>query len=393
MDLRNLPEQLHPLQRVNQRRNLIKRELDIDLSALEVQERSIGDAEKKNCEQMFGAVPIPVGYAGPLTVTFSNRAKAEIHLPLATTEGALVASVNRGCKAASTAGVTIVKSVHHGITRSIAFGLISHHSKLKASLEDIVTSIRQHEGLWRHAAESTSGHLKVKGFDLDLMKQYVFLTVAFDTDEAMGMNMATIASQAIADFLTEKTKGIRCITIAANVDSDKKASKRTHERGRGQEVVCSVHLSALTIADILRTTPEAMLAVADAKLKAGSALAGAIGKNLHAANIIAALYLSTGQDAAHVVEGSLADTTVTARGDGLDIEVRLPAIIVGVRGGGTGLPAQTSCLQLLLKPNVNLPKKIQLSESIAAAVLAGEISLLAAQSSQDLAKAHEKLAR
>lgn len=389
MDLRNLPEQLSGFQRVNQRRSLIERKFGLDLSAAEISERALGEAEKKNCEQMFGAVPLPVGYAGPLSVTFSNRSKAEIHLPLATTEGALVASVNRGCKACSVEGIKITRSTYHGITRSIAFTPASK----SATPQYIVDAIRSQETSWKQAAEATSKHLKVKGFDLDLSKQYVFLTVAFDTDEAMGMNMATIAAQAIADTLTSHSKDLKCITIAGNIDSDKKPSKRTHERGRGHEVICSTHLSAATIADILKSTPDAMLAVADAKLKAGSALAGAIGKNLHAGNIIAALYLATGQDPAHVSEGSLADTTVTARGDGLDIEVRVPAIIVGVRGGGTGLPAQSQCMKLLLKPNVNLHRKTQLAESIAIAVLAGEISLLAALASHELSNAHVKLAR
>ncbi len=389
MDLRNLPEQLSSAQRIHQRRSLIERELGIDCAGLDIQEKAVGDSEKKNCEHMFGAVPVPVGYAGPLSVTFSNRAKAEIHLPLATTEGALVASVNRGCKALSAEGVVISRSVHHGITRSIAFA----PSQKTGSVQQIVDVLRTQEKAWKQAAEATSGHLKVQGFDLDLGKQYVFLTVAFDTDEAMGMNMATIAAQAIGETIVKMLPSAKCVTVAGNIDSDKKPSRRTHERGRGFEVVCAAHLSKATIADVLKTTPQAMLEVADAKLKVGSSLAGAIGSNLHAANVIAALYLATGQDIAHTVEGSLADTTVIARGDGLDVEVRLPAIIVGVRGGGTGLPAQSECLKLLLKPNTNLHRKLQLAESIAAAVMAGEISLLAAQASGSLADAHQTLAR
>ncbi len=389
MDLRNLPEQLSSVQRINQRRRLVEHELGIDLSATEILEKAVGDSEKRNCEQMFGAVPVPVGYAGPLSVTFSNRSKAEIHLPLATTEGALVASVNRGCKALSAESVIIVRSVHHGITRSIAFAPATKTT----NIQQIVDVIRTQEKIWKQASEATSGHLKVQGFDLDLGKQYVFLTVAFDTDEAMGMNMATIAAQAIGEAITKILPGAKCVTVAGNIDSDKKPSRRTHERGRGYEVVCTAHLSKATIVDVLKTTPQAMLEVADAKLKVGSMLAGAIGSNLHVANIIAALYIATGQDIAHTVEGSLSDTTVLARGDGLDIEVRLPAIIIGVRGGGTDLPAQSECLKLLLKPNTNLHRKLQLAESVAAAVMAGEISLLAAQASGSLADAHQALAR
>lgn len=388
MDLRNLPEQLSSFQRINQRRTLIEHELGMDLSGLEPRESVIGESEKKNCEQMFGVVSVPVGYAGPLNVTFSNGTKSEIHLPLATTEGALTASVNRGCKALTANGVQINKSVDHGITRSIAFRAAS-----ATKVQDLVDTIRKNEAAWKATAKATSRHLEVKGYDLDIAKQFVFLTVAFDTGDAMGMNMATIASQAIADWVTEKTDGAKCITVAGNVDSDKKPSKRTHERGRGFEVVVSAILSKETVADVLKSTPAAMIAVANAKLKAGSEIAGAIGKNLHAANIVAALYLATGQDAAHVVEGSLADTEVEEVQSGLKIQVRLPAIIVGTIGGGTALPAQTQCRELLLKNKSGLQPKQQLAESIAAAVLAGEISLLAAQATQTLGSSHKKLAR
>lgn len=388
MDLRNLPEQLSSFQRINQRRTLIEKTLALDLEALQVNEKFIGDAEKKNCEQMFGSVPIPVGHAGPLKMAFSNSVVSDVHLPLATTEGALVASVNRGCKAASVAGITISKSVDHGITRSIAFRAAS-----STRVQELVDLIRKRETEWKAAGHGTSAHLKILGYDIDIQKQYVFLTIAADTDEAMGMNMVTLAAQAIADWIVSKTEGVKCITVAGNVDSDKKPSKRTHQRGRGYEVIASVTLSKETITDILKSTPADMVAVAKAKLDAGSELAGAIGKNLHAANIVAALYLATGQDAAHVVEGSLADTTVEETASGLKISVRLPAILVGVRGGGTSLPAQTQCRNILLKNKSNMPAKKQLAEAVAAAVLAGEISLLAAQAAGQLAQAHKELGR
>lgn len=388
MDLRDLPEQLSGIQRVNQRRTIIERELKVDLSRLAPPPDVIGEAEKKNCEQMFGVVPIPVGYAGPLKVTFSNGQNQELHLPLATTEGALVASVNRGCKAVSVSGVQISRSTHRGITRSIAFTW-----KGSGSAEQVIAVIRKNEAAWKAAAEATSGHLKILGYDVDLQKKYVFLTIAADTDEAMGMNMITIAAQAVADYVTTSAPDVICVTIAGNVDADKKSSKRTHERGRGYDIVCSAALSTATITDVLKSSVDSMLAVADAKLKAGSALAGMIGHNLHAGNIVAALYIATGQDPAHVTEGALADTEVEKAGDGLKVTVRLPAIIVGVRGGGTGLPAQSQAMGLLLKHRSGLHAKQQLAESIAAAVLAGEVSLLAAQAAGQLASAHKMMAR
>ncbi|MDD5469878.1 MAG: hypothetical protein PHO92_03745 [Candidatus Peribacteraceae bacterium] len=414
MDLRSPPSGLTPEERCDERRSRVEQETGTDLSLLKTDDAHIGQADERNCEQMFGTVALPVGYAGPLTVTFSSGERADIHLPLATTEAALVASVNRGCKAisASLDGVQVT-SVHHGVSRSLV--LKPRNGKGQSS----TLKIGEKADAWKKIGEATSNHLKIMKHEIDEADGFVFLTIYADTDEAMGMNMVTIAAQAIGDWLAQELDA-DLITIAGNVDSDKKPSQRTHDRGRGYEVTASAMIPSSIITDILKTTPEALLAVAEAKLKTGSRLAGAIGANMHAANIIAALYLATGQDAAHVVEGSLADTTVEAefgsrdsdlgnpRSDvrspnaitGIKITTRLPAIIVGLRGGGTGLPAQSQCLDLLLGKSSKLkthdpklPLKQQLAQSIGAAVLAGELSLLAAQASQSLASSHKSLAR
>ena len=384
MDLRNLPESLSSHERCAVRRMKIQDKLDLNLSLLGTEPSRIGQAEEKNCEQMFGSIPIPVGYAGPIKATFSSQETCELHLPLATTEGALVASVNRGCKAASAGEGIRITSIHHGISRSIAW-----KTKDPDALALLIT---EKEKFWKKQGEATSSHLKILSFEIDQKDDYVFLSIKADTDEAMGMNMITIAAQTIGDAIAELGK-VELITIAGNVDSDKKPSKRTHDRGRGYEVIAEALLKPHIIKDVLKVDPTKLLDVYEAKLKRGSEIAGAIGSNLHAANVIAALYLSTGQDTAHTVEGSLTDTTVTEEAHGISVRVRIPAILVGVRGGGTELPAQRQCLDLLMKPSTNLKPTQQLAESIGAAVLAGEVSLLAAQAAQKLASSHKKLAR
>jgi hydroxymethylglutaryl-CoA reductase (NADPH) len=389
MDLRTLPSSLSPSDRVNERRKRIETELNLDLSNVRTSPERAGHADEKNCEQMFGTVPIPVGYAGPLRVFFSSKEEKQIHLPLATTEGALVASVNRGCKAVSITGAS-TSSIHHGISRSIAW-------KVGKAVNEFCDSLKTRESEWKKIAEETSDHLKIISHEIESAEGHVFLTLYADTDEAMGMNMITIAAQAVGEWgesvMVSLSNHAEFVTVAGNVDSDKKPSLRTYEHGRGYEVTAETLLSKETIEEILKSSPEAMLKVAKAKLEVGSELAGAIGRNLHTANIIAALYLATGQDAAHVVEGSLSDTYVEETDDGLKVTVRLPAVIVGVRGGGTSLPAQSQCLQMLLKDKTKLHAKAQLAESIGAAVLAGEISLLAAQAGHQLARAHKELGR
>ena len=386
-------------ERCTERRKRIEQELNVSLGMISSDSEKVGAAEEKNCEQMFGHVPLPVGYAGPLNMTFSSNEKGVLHLPLATTEGALIASVNRGCKSLSESEVK-TSSVYHGISRSIAFkvpeGLPSEasQSEAKDGVQSFIGFIEQKTDEWKQVGEGTSSHLKILSNTIDHQNNHVFLTINGDTDEAMGMNMITIAAQSIANWIIEQYDSpVECITIAGNVDSDKKPSKRTHDMGRGYEVIAEVTISTDTIQSILKATPKTILNVSKAKLEAGSVIAGALGKNMHVANIIAALYLATGQDVAHTVEGSLADTAVEEVSDGLKIYVRLPAILVGIRGGGTGLPAQHECLELLMRPKTSLRPCQQLAESIGAAVLAGETSLLAAQASHHLAKAHTQLGR
>ncbi|MBU0767128.1 3-hydroxy-3-methylglutaryl-CoA reductase [Patescibacteria group bacterium] len=399
MDLRNLPEGLEPANRCEARRKIIEEELGADLSMLSVDSNKLGSAEEKNCEQMFGHVPIPVGLAGPLKIHFTSRSgdskiadASEIYLPLATTEGALVASVNRGCKALTESGGATVSSKYHGMTRSLCFKFQVPSSKFQKELE-------AKSEQWKEVGEATSDHLKIMSYTIDETTDYLFLTLNCDTDEAMGMNMVTIAAQAVGTWLEEQIEELKFVTVAGNVDSDKKPSQRTHDKGRGYEATAEAILTTDVIKDVLKTTPQDLLRTAHAKLDIGSRIAGAIGSNLQAANIVAALYLATGQDAAHVVEGSLADTHVSKHEKGLKISVRCPAILVGIRGGGTQLPAQSQCLDLLLQPVTknqklaNLSKCQQLAEIIAAAVLAGEISLLAAQATHTLAKSHGNLAR
>ncbi len=384
MDLRTLPPDMTSDERVSERRACIEKRLGIDLAHLTIGDEQIGVADEQNCEQMFGAVPIPVGLAGPLRIQFSSGEGRDIFLPLATTEGALVASVNRGCKAVTAAGGAWVSSAYVGITRSIAF-----EADDERGVSDKITAL---ESTWKKIAEATSSHLAILSYEIDAKDGIVFLTIASDTDEAMGMNMVTIAAQAVGEFLAKELQ-IQFLTVAGNVDSDKKPSARTKKYGRGYKVKAEVTLSEEIIRSILKSDPDSLLKTAHAKLEIGSSVAGALGRNLHVANVVAALYLATGQDVAHVVEGSLTDTRVSRDGGGIRFSVDIPAILVGVRGGGTNLPAQKQCLDMVLKEKTILRPSTQLAETIACAALAGEISLLAAQSTHTLAASHLALTR
>src|SRR3989338_5181670 len=362
MDLRKLSPDLDAAARIMKRRSLVEKELGLDLDALAINPDQIGLADQRNCEQMVGAVPVPVGIAGPLPIRFSSGEMTEVYLPLATTEGALVASVNRGCKAIRESGFVRVSSRYVGITRSIAFAVREDKT--------IAAKIRHCESEWKRRGEATSKHLKILSYEIESTDDVLFLALSADTDEAMGMNMITLAAQAVATFLSEEFD-IPILTVAGNIESDKKPSARTKAQGRGYHVRADIIIPEAVVYSVLKSDSHALTLTARAKLEVGSALAGALGKNLHAANTIAALYLSTGQDIAHVVEGSLADTSVHLEPQGIRIAADLPAILVGVRGGGIALPAQQQNLSILLKQKTSLRPAAQLAETIGAASLAG----------------------
>jgi hydroxymethylglutaryl-CoA reductase (NADPH) len=209
------------------------------------------------------------------------------------------------------------------------------------------------------------------------------------------MNMVTIASAKVADLVAQGT-GARLIALSGNMCTDKKPAAINGIMGRGRSVVAGVALSHDLIRKILKTDAKNLLEVNYRKNLVGSARAGSMGFNAHAANVVAAMFIACGQDAAHAIDGSTCITTVDLTDSGVYIAVTLPSLPVGTVGGGTGLETQQECLRILgvagsgNPPGTNAKK---LGEIIGAAVLAGEISLVGAIAAQHLARAHQQLGR
>jgi len=344
---------------------------------------------KKNCENLIGAVQIPVGVAGPLPI-HGEYAEGSFFLPLATTEGALVASVNRGCSAISRAGGAEVRLFRDGMTRAPVFAA---NDVIHA--RGIVEYVHSHHDEIAAAAESTTSHGKLIGITCSVAGTSVFVRFEFDTKDAMGMNMVTIASAKAAELITSKT-GARLIALSGNVCTDKKPAAINMIMGRGRTVAAGVKLPDSLIREVLKTDAATIAEVNMRKNLVGSARAGSFGFNAHAANIIAALFIACGQDPAHVVEGSLAITTVDPVPGGVYVSVTLPSLPVGTVGGGTGIATQQECLQILGVAGGGDPPGSharKFAEIIAAGVLAGELSLLGALGAQHLARAHQTLGR
>ncbi len=339
----------------------------------------------KNCENIVGSVEIPVGVAGPLPIRL-DHSEMEAIIPLATTEGALVASVNRGCKSLAQAGVTQVMVEKRGMTRSPVFECTSglEAKKFQTWFEDHMDTVKA-------VAESTSSHLRLLSHHTWIRGRFLYVRFAFDTQEAMGMNMVTIALQKALEEALVRHPEIKLLSLSSNVCTDKKDSVVNSLLGRGYWVQAEATLPKEVISSVLKTTAQKMFHVHIQKNLIGSNLAGSFSQNAHVANVLSAMYLATGQDPAHVVEGSKAFLTVEPQGEDLYVALTLPNINVGVVGGGTGIAAQQQA-RLMIGKGEKLTAR-QLAATVGAASLAGELSLLAALAEQKLAFAHDKLGR
>ncbi|KAF5091669.1 Hydroxymethylglutaryl-coenzyme A reductase [anaerobic digester metagenome] len=384
-----LEKELPPDKAVAIRRRFIEEETNTKLEHIGDLSISLDAVVKKNCENMIGTIQVPVGVAGPITI-HGEYTEGSYYLPLATTEGALIASVNRGCSLISAAGGTEVRILKDGMTRAPVFAADSIiHAKT------ICDWVMNHQDEIRAEAEATTRFGKLTSIDVTTGGTSVFVRMAFFTGDAMGMNMVTIASAKAADLISQKT-GARLIALSGNWCTDKKPASINAVMGRGKTVSAGILLTNELIERVLKTTASSLLEVNARKNLVGSARAGSLGFNAHAANIIAAMFIACGQDPAHVVEGSLCITTVDSAPDGVYVSVTLPALPVGTVGGGTGIDTQAESLRMLdvlgsgTPPGSNAKK---LAEIIASGVLAGELSLLGALAAQHLARAHSTLGR
>jgi hydroxymethylglutaryl-CoA reductase (NADPH) len=389
LKLYELEKELSPIDAIRVRREFIAQETGAVLENIGIFSIDIERVVKRNCENMIGTVQVPVGVAGPIQINGSN-ARGSYWLPLATTEGALVASVNRGCSAITKAGGADVRLLHDGMTRAPVFATDSviHAS----SVCDWVTA---HHDELKTAAESTTSHGKLTGIVTFVAGTSVYVRLEFDTKDAMGMNMVTIASAKVADLIAAGT-GARLIALSGNMCTDKKPAAINGIMGRGRSVVAGVALSHDLIAQVLKTDAKTIHEVNYRKNLVGSIRAGSMGFNAHAANVVAAMFIACGQDAAHAIDGSTCITTVDLTETGVYVAVTLPSLPVGTVGGGTGVETQQECLKLLGVAGSGTPPGTNarmLGEIIGAAVLAGELSLLGALAAQHLARAHQQLGR
>jgi hydroxymethylglutaryl-CoA reductase (NADPH) len=357
------------------RRALLNREQGEDLAAYQF-----------NIENCIGTVKIPVGLAGPLRIR-GMFASGDFYVPLATTEAALVASYSRGARTITEAGGCVSILLHEGMRRTPGFAL---RSLPDAGLFAIWCM--ENSDALRAAAARTTQHGELIDIGMAVEGNHVYLILDYTTGDASGQNMVTIATQAVCDYIMEHAAvRPKACFVEANLSGDKKATAHSFVTVRGKKVSAEVTLPADLVRSRLHTTPGEMERYW--KMSAiGAIQSGSIGVQGHFANALAALYISCGQDPACVAESAVGVTRfeMTDRGD-LYASVTLPSIVVGTVGGGTALPSQRACLEIMGLAGEG--KAQALAEVCAALALAGELSIAAALCSGDFTRAHQELAR
>ncbi len=340
---------------------------------------------KGNIEHYIGMSQIPTGIAGPLKVN-GEHAKGIFFVPLATTEGALVASATRGMNIITKSGGANVRVISEQMTKAPMF--------IFKDIPDAVKFLRWvegNEGKLKQIAQTASRFGKLIKIERFLLGRRAILKLCYTTGDAMGANMITMCSQKVYEYILKNYQGIEDSLFQCNVEGEKKVTYMNFFTGRGKNVVAEITIPSGIVEKFLHTTVDRISTVAQNSYL-GAMYSGMIGVNAHIANILTAVFIASGQDAAHVHDSSVGITVIekTKSGD-LYISVNIPSLEIGTVGGGTSIGTQKECLEIL--GCYGAGKVNKLAEIFASAVLAGEISLAGSQSAGDFAVAHDKLGR
>ncbi len=339
-----------------------------------------------NIESMVGFARVPVGVIGPLRIN-GSVAHGDFYVPLATTEGALVASFQRGARLISESGGATALCLTEAVSRGPGF-VFTTTVEAGRFLAHVLDSA---DGITRAVAGS-SRHAKLLDVTPSLVGKEVFLLFQFTTGDAAGQNMVTLATEAICRQLVE-TSPVKPVTwfIEANLSGDKKATHLAFQMTRGKRVVTEVIVPSALVAKFLHTTPQQIKRYWEVALL-GSLQSGSIGMQGHVANGLTALFLACGQDVACVSEVAVGLTRfdVTEAGD-LYLSLTLPTVIVGTVGGGTHLPTARECLEMVGCVGSGQARKF--AEICGVTALAGELSIAGALAAGEFSAAHATFGR
>ncbi|MFN8375735.1 MAG: hydroxymethylglutaryl-CoA reductase [Anaerolineae bacterium] len=340
---------------------------------------------KGNIESMTGVAHIPLGVAGPILIN-GEHAQGEFLIPMATSEGTLVASYNRGIKVLNLSGGVKCTVVGNAMQRAPVFVFEDARAG-----RDFVKWVEDNLDKIRYEAEATSHVAKLQYIDPYLSNKFVYLRFNYTTGDAAGQNMVGRATFGACSWILDHYAGIQNFFLESNFATDKKASQINIMRTRGKRVTAEAVIKRDVLLQHMRVEPSSLHHHSNIAT-VGAFLSGANNNGAHSPNAITAMFIATGQDVANVAESSAAIlyTELTPEGD-LYGSITIPSLIVATYGGGTKLPTQKECLEIM--GCYGEGKVNKLAEIIAGVVLAGEISLGAAISSSDWVSSHEKYGR
>lgn len=336
-----------------------------------------------NVENLLGWAQVPVGLAGPLLLDGSDGQR-EVLVPMATTEGALVASTSRGMALAAAGGGVRARVVRDELSQHPVLVYPTVADAISAA-EAAADSLERFRGL----VSGITSHGRLERVETDVLGRRLVLRLLFGTGDAIGINMAAHGAELCSADLAQRTGAVE--RYVHGQDVEKRANARALVEGRGRSVLAETVVPREVLAERARTTPDAMVRVL-ATYAVGYAHLGTQNWTLQAANTIAAVFLACGQDVAYVTECAtgLLDFDVTKGGD-LHASLTLPTMLVGTVGGGSGQGTAAEALAIMGCEGAG--KARTLAEIVAGTVLAGDLSLVAAFASHEFVASHERLGR
>ncbi len=338
------------------------------------------DFYKGNIENFIGLTQVPTGLVGPLLIN-GTSAQGDFYVPLATSEGALVASYNRGAKATRLCGGITSVCLTEGLQRTPIwkFTNLGEAGRFMYWILEELDTLKNIAG--QHSRYAVLEELKI-----NMEGNHVLTIFEYTCGEAAGQNMVTICTEAICQYILQKAPVQPVFwCIESNYSGDKKATGVSFISVRGKKVTAEVLVSRQVVKEILHSTPEAISQYWQASVVAASQ-SNSIGIQGHFANGLAAIFLACGQDVACVAEAHIGITRMEMQGNDLYVAITLPALVVGTVGGGTRLPTQNECLQLMDCQGPGSARKF--AEICGAIALSGELSIAAALASGQFSKAH-----
>ncbi len=340
---------------------------------------------KGNVENLTGVAQVPLGFAGPIRVN-GEHAQGDFIVPMATSEGTLVASYNRGIKVLNLSGGVKCTVVADAMQRAPVFVFDDARGA-----RDFIQWVEANFAKIKEEAEASSSVAKLIDIDPYLASKFAYLRFNYHTGDAAGQNMVGRATFGASSWIIDHYPGIRRFYLESNFATDKKASQVNIMRTRGKRVTAEAVIKRQVLVENLRVEPENLTYHAGVA-NLGAFMSHANNNGLHSANAITAIFIATGQDVANVAESSagIIYSEITRDGD-LYLSLTIPSLIVATYGGGTGLPTQRECLEIL--GCFGQGKVQKFAEIVAGVALAGEISLASAISSSDWVSSHEKYGR